>query len=1633
MTGRRNGQASKYNRGGEYFDPLFLMPEKIIAEQNKSGTKYFLVKWTGLSYADATWESLEFVKETLNNPYIVSKYTSYCVEKPPANFSRQGKIGQYSLNDIVSRIKGFTFENNNQLRDYQVKGVAWLVHNWLHQRGCILGDEMGLGKTVQVMIYLETLRRLYHVRGPFLIIAPLATIGHWEREAAGWISANVVTYMGIKKARDRVFMNEFYYKRPASTVTKVRKSTPVKFDILVTTYEWMQKDSVRFSGIHWGAVVIDEGHRLKNENAALFKELAPVKTEHRVVLTGTPVQNNIGELYSLLKFLDPKTVPKKAEEFLAEYTPLTAEKLEVLFELLGPRLLRREKENVEKSIPPKVEILVKVGLTKFQKEVYKMTINKNRVLLESGKAKPMLKNVCMELRKVCNHPWLAEDAEEMYLRKHGFTDPSRAPNDFVMRHLISSCSKMTFLDKLLEKFRKEGERVLIFSQFVLVLNVITDYLEYRKYPYETLSGNTGSFERQRAVDRFQDDSHDSFVFLISTRAGGCGINLTKATKVVIYDSDWNPQNDLQAQARCHRIGQKKEVEVYRVLTENTYEERMFEVASQKLGLDRVVLSAADTGDFNGASAMGLTTKEIENVLKHGAYDLYKNDNDDEQQDEDIDAILERSKKIVHGAKQDGGSAATTAVRGLAGFSKVKFAGADDIDEEDPDFWSKVLPEKLDSESLSRKINGANPPTSSSDVKDFVQKLESVCVSEVESFGDGPLYKQEDLYTQRALEGLILETMSLPQFEEHLELLKNLQKMAHEPTTRKRKTTVTRNDDSDSEESNTNNEAVDAASSGLQTALGIWNPPMLNAMMESMKPYGYGRWDEITSKLRGSRSYPKTDLLTPGVRKSLVASKVECLVDYFIENKDKVGTPEQQPTKAAGKKRKAQQKKKKKADSDSDSDSDSFSSDSDSEEDPMQNLQEGLVNKFMAKDACYEHLVKLKEAITDYNTASAAGMLFDNGLTVVTGKGNTLQTAPFTLKKGVRDGSSLTYTELEGAEIPCGTPICVEVTGKPGEKLILTLSKDVEGATKKRNRMLRSTLIDLSEGEEAKKVYLTVPGEPGTILVHCYKTMKAKDGKVTKPNCLKSAREFRNKADVPPAGLTLTASKMPDPATTPMKALTALFLALAQVKLHQVTSWGAFLVFGNPIEAIELPTALKNLIKKGGKEVPEDMGTPAGAAKVATRYLEDFKKNGYTLKEFKKIFFDVVMLGVEAASVRAPKKVEEQTPKKEKKPKKEETPKKPKKEDTPKKEKKKTSEKTGPPIKTAVLKSLLKSLKDNGVRVTTDDAVDVDDICDRTTDVPKDALTALIAGDDKGDWMPARQKTDFQNILKDIETTKTLVKYLRDLIATAESDKTSPHTMAPVRNLWRLIEKNLGTREKLPTWWKAKEGYDVVKGLSKHGRNFGAILWDENLAFFNKTKKESGEKTVPKDKPFIQVVPRLLKKFNVMYDVMLKVAKGELEVPENEEPPLNFEGKKEKTAGKKRSQPDTDLTPYKGMYPEEEEDRAIEFLNDLLKEGKTVEEIKEAFKGKWDQPTLKSFLKKGKKEDEAVKGSENEEAPGTRQPSPKEEKEEVSEPETIAPTPVETPTPKQEGKPLQETAADAHPEPVVLDVDGSLEY
>uniref|UniRef100_A0A8C5JRL2 Chromodomain helicase DNA binding protein 7 n=1 Tax=Junco hyemalis TaxID=40217 RepID=A0A8C5JRL2_JUNHY len=672
----------------ELFNPDYVEVDRIMdfsrsTDDNGEPVTHYLVKWCSLPYEDSTWELKQDIDQAKIEEFekLMSREPEMeRVERPPADDWKKSESSR-------------EYKNNNKLREYQLEGVNWLLFNWYNTRNCILADEMGLGKTIQSITFLYEIY-LKGIHGPFLVIAPLSTIPNWEREFRTWTELNVVVYHGSQASRRTIQLYEMYFKDPQGRVIK----GSYKFHAIITTFEMILTDCPELRNIPWRCVVIDEAHRLKNRNCKLLEGLKMMDLEHKVLLTGTPLQNTVEELFSLLHFLEPGRFPSETT-FMQEFGDLkTEEQVQKLQAILKPMMLRRLKEDVEKNLAPKEETIIEVELTNIQKKYYRAILEKNFTFLSKGGGQanvPNLLNTMMELRKCCNHPYLINGAEEKILEEFKETHNADSP-DFQLQAMIQAAGKLVLIDKLLPKLKAGGHRVLIFSQMVRCLDILEDYLIQRRYPYERIDGRVRGNLRQAAIDRFSRPDSDRFVFLLCTRAGGLGINLTAADTCIIFDSDWNPQNDLQAQARCHRIGQSKSVKIYRLITRNSYEREMFDKASLKLGLDKAVLQSMSGRE----NVQQLSKKEIEDLLRKGAYGALMDEEDEGSKfcEEDIDQILLRRTHTITIESEGKGST----------FAKASFVASGnrtDISLDDPNFWQKWAKKaELDIDALNGRNN-----------------------------------------------------------------------------------------------------------------------------------------------------------------------------------------------------------------------------------------------------------------------------------------------------------------------------------------------------------------------------------------------------------------------------------------------------------------------------------------------------------------------------------------------------------------------------------------------------------------------------------------------------------------------------------------------------------------------------------------------------------------------------------------------------------------------------------------------------------------------------------------------------------------------------------------------------------------
>ncbi|KAL1152771.1 hypothetical protein V6Z11_A09G132200, partial [Gossypium hirsutum] len=653
-----------------------VIVDRISKDASGNVMSEYLVKWQGLSYAEATWEKdidITFAQDAIDE--YKARDAAMAVQGKIVDHQRKkGKASLRKLDEQPEWLRG------GKLRDYQLEGLNFLVNSWRNDTNVILADEMGLGKTVQSVSMLGFLQNAQQIPGPFLVVVPLSTLSNWAKEFKKWLSdMNVIVYVGTRASREVCQQYEFYNDK--------KIGRPIKFNTLLTTFEVVLKDKAVLSKIKWNYLMVDEAHRLKNSEAQLYTTLSEFSTKNKLLITGTPLQNSVEELWALLHFLDPHKFESK-DDFVQNYKNLSTfdeNELANLHMELRPHILRRVIKDVEKSLPPKIERILRVEMSPLQKQYYRWILERNFHDLNKGVRgnQVSLLNIVVELKKCCNHPFLFESADHGYGGDTSMNDISK------LERIILSSGKLVILDKLLTRLHETKHRVLVFSQMVRMLDILAEYLLLRGFQFQRLDGSTKAELRQQAMDHFNAPGSDDFCFLLSTRAGGLGINLATADTVIIFDSDWNPQNDLQAMSRAHRIGQREVVNIYRFVTSKSVEEDILERAKKKMVLDHLVIQKLNA---EGRLERKETKKgshfdknELSAILRFGAEELVKEDRNDEESKKrllsmDIDEILERAEKVEEKVGEEEGNEL------LSAFKVANFCNAED----DGTFWSRWI-------------------------------------------------------------------------------------------------------------------------------------------------------------------------------------------------------------------------------------------------------------------------------------------------------------------------------------------------------------------------------------------------------------------------------------------------------------------------------------------------------------------------------------------------------------------------------------------------------------------------------------------------------------------------------------------------------------------------------------------------------------------------------------------------------------------------------------------------------------------------------------------------------------------------------------------------------------------------------
>ncbi|KAJ6519648.1 SNF2 family DNA-dependent ATPase [Mycena sanguinolenta] len=642
---------------------------------------WIFVKWDDLTYDEATWDSPPRSTDPRYYPAFTTALSRFVASRQvfipeggnPAKHNRVNNgYDKLRLRDASDLNLGQ--DPAFKLMDFQVDGFNWLCDNWWNHQHCILADEMGLGKTVQIATFIGRVNDFE--AKPALVVVPNSTITNWVREFERWApKLRVVPFYGEAKSR------EIIKKYELSHAKKKKGCTNAKFHVLVTTYETLigrDFTTVFKNQPRWEILVVDEGQRLKSDSSLLFKKLNELKTLHRIIMTGTPLNNNIRELFNLMNFLDPQNW-KDLEALAEKYEELNEDLVKELHTRLRPYFLRRIKSQVLK-LPPKNEVIVPVSMAPLQKEIYRSILSHNLDLLNGltgpkahGASKGKLNNVLMHLRKCLQHPYLYEETIE----------PRGLSTREAHEKLIDGSAKLRFLKVLLPKLKARGHRVLLFSQFVIALDVIEDFLTGEGHRFLRLDGNTKGKDRQKGMDEFNREGSDVFIYLLTTRAGGVGINLFTADTVIIFDPDFNPHQDLQAIARAYRYGQKNTCLVFKMMVKDSAEERIVQVGKKKLVLDHLIVQKMDDADDAGDN--------VQSILTYGAqalFDADANARDITYTDTDIDKLIDKTEQEAEPEN--------TNEEGALSFSFAKVWAADKdtlddvVEEEDQDSWAQTL-------------------------------------------------------------------------------------------------------------------------------------------------------------------------------------------------------------------------------------------------------------------------------------------------------------------------------------------------------------------------------------------------------------------------------------------------------------------------------------------------------------------------------------------------------------------------------------------------------------------------------------------------------------------------------------------------------------------------------------------------------------------------------------------------------------------------------------------------------------------------------------------------------------------------------------------------------------------------------
>lgn len=505
----------------------------------------------------------------------LKKLSHYCQERSVAvgSLNEHLRIDSQQVEDLAAPRLLW-----QKLFPFQQEGVRWLYSLFKKSKGAILADEMGLGKTLQVICFVSSLFRSERIRF-VLIVSPATVMDHWVSE---WKKNHVFVRICV------------LHRNKTSDVNALFSSFQKTGGVGILSYEGFKVYLRRVKAISWDCVVLDEGHRIKNQKSHISQQIKGIACKRRIILTGTPMQNNLAELWNLMDFTNPtllgsyETFKREFEDQIIRAGHANATRAEVdagaelssyLKKIITPYVFRRTKKDVNAQLPKKTEKMVFCELTQTQSMMYQESLNTDSVFKILQGKKNVLCGIDM-LRKICNHPYLWSKDPRMLESK-----------------TLSTCSaKMVTLNSLLDGWKSERRKALVFSQTVMMLNILQKNCEHRGYTYLRMDGKTDVRERARLVSRFNRDS-ELDVFLLTTKVGGLGLNLVGASRVVIYDPDWNPSVDSQAKERIYRYGQSRDVEIYKLICADTIEEKILHTQIFKSMLDQKVFTNSRLSRF----------------------------------------------------------------------------------------------------------------------------------------------------------------------------------------------------------------------------------------------------------------------------------------------------------------------------------------------------------------------------------------------------------------------------------------------------------------------------------------------------------------------------------------------------------------------------------------------------------------------------------------------------------------------------------------------------------------------------------------------------------------------------------------------------------------------------------------------------------------------------------------------------------------------------------------------------------------------------------------------------------------------------------------------------------------------------